>query len=71
MLLRMSILDTTEEIRIKANKYGQYRYVSKESGVGREWLCKFAVGAIPNPTVGNVAKLEAFFKKTSTTNECS
>jgi hypothetical protein len=65
----MDILDITEKIRKKARENGQYKHVSEISGVSKEWLCKFAVGAIPNPTVGNVAKLEAFFKRKSS-DEC-
>lgn len=64
----MGILEITEKTRKEAKAYGQYKYVSEKSGVGKEWLCKFAVGAIPNPTVGNVAKLEAFFKKKSSSD---
>jgi hypothetical protein len=66
----MGILDITEKTRKEAKAHGQYKYVSEMSGVSKEWLCKFAVGAIPNPTVSNVAKLEAFFKRKSS-NECS
>lgn len=64
----MSILETTESVREEAKKYGNYRHVATVSGVGYQWLSKFAVGSIPNPTVNNVAKLEAFFKKKTAEN---
>jgi len=57
----MNILNTVESIRSKAKQAGNYRRVSSECGVGYEWLAKFAVGAIKNPTVENVAKLEKHF----------
>jgi hypothetical protein len=57
----MNILDRTQEIRIKTKKFGRYRFVSEKSKVSYEWLCKFAVGKITNPTVENIHKLEQFF----------
>jgi hypothetical protein len=57
----MSILSVTEKVRARAKSFGRYDYVAKESGVGYQWLTKFSVGSIKNPTVANVAKLERFF----------
>lgn len=62
MMLSMDILEITEEVRKAAKAYGHYRLVAAKSGVGYEWLAKFSSGAIPNPTVANVARIEAFFK---------
>jgi len=59
----MSILEITENTRKAARDYGQYRLVAQQSGVGFQWLTKFSTGAIANPTVENVARLEAFFKR--------
>lgn len=57
----MNILNRTQEIRDKTRSYGRYRFVADKSNVSYEWLCKFAVGKIINPTVENVYKLEQFF----------
>ena len=59
----MNILDKVKYIRIAVQKRGRYRIIAKESGVGYEWLTKFASGSIKNPTVINIAKLELYFKK--------
>jgi hypothetical protein len=40
---------------------GDYRFIADKSGVNLYWLQKFAIGAIPNPGVQNIAKLESFF----------
>jgi predicted transcriptional regulator len=58
----MNILQRTEEIRKKAQAYGQYRDVAEKSGVGYEWLAKFAAGKIKNPGVDKVSSLEDFFR---------
>jgi hypothetical protein len=58
-----NIIERTNEIRDRAKKYGKYRHVSRESGVGYEWLVKFAAGKIGNPRVESVSALEDFFKK--------
>lgn len=62
----MNILDRTQEIRDMTKKFGRYRLVAEKSTVSYEWLCKFAVGKIINPTVDNVFKLEQFFLNNET-----
>ena len=57
----MNILQHVEIIRTKAIEFGEYRQVSEKAGVSFHWLQKFSCGVINNPTVDNVAKLEAFF----------
>lgn len=57
----MNILSITEKIRSQTREFGKYRYVAEVSGVSYEWLVKFAVGKISNPTVENINKLEKFF----------
>jgi len=57
----MNISEKVEVIREAAKLNGNYRVLAKKSGVAYEWLSKFSTGAIQNPTVGNVAKLESFF----------
>jgi transcriptional regulator with XRE-family HTH domain len=64
----MNILQRTEEIRKKAQEYGQYRDVAEKSGVGYEWLTKFASGKIKNPGVDKVSSLEDFFRDPSGSN---
>jgi hypothetical protein len=59
----MDIITKVEFIRDQVKGHGLYRVLAEKSGVSYEWLCKFAVGAINNPTVGNVAKLEKFFNQ--------
>lgn len=65
----MKILSHTAEIRDMTKKYGQYRYVADKSGVSYEWLCKFSVGKIKNPTIENVHKLELFFMSIENVND--
>jgi hypothetical protein len=67
----MNILSRTDEVREKAKNYGRYRYVADQSGVGYEWLVKFATGKIPNPRVDNVSALEDFFKNHEKVQEIS
>jgi hypothetical protein len=57
----MKILNTVSELRAKALRLGNYRVTAKNAGVDESWLAKFAVGAAPNPTVKNLAKLEDYF----------
>ncbi|RLA20982.1 MAG: hypothetical protein DRQ62_09920 [Gammaproteobacteria bacterium] len=64
----MEILNLVESIREKAKAYGNYQLVADNSGVGYQWLSKFATGAIQNPTINNVAKLEVFFQENNCAN---
>jgi hypothetical protein len=59
----MKILEHVNQIRSQIKSIGNYQIVADHSGVSYHWLNKFAVGKIPNPTVGNVAKLEIFLSK--------
>jgi hypothetical protein len=59
----MNILERTEHVRKKAKQFGRYRFVADESGVGYEWLTKFARGTIKNPRVDNIDALDKFFNK--------
>lgn len=59
----MGILEKTSQLKEIAQKHGNYREVSKESGVNFHWLQKFAAGHIDNPQIKNVAKIEAYFDK--------
>lgn len=61
----MQILKLVSDIRVQVKNKGDYRTVAQESGVGYEWLAKFAVGAIKNPTIDNVSKLERYFESAS------
>jgi len=58
----MDILDKVKQIRLTVMNRGKYRVIAEESGVGYQWLTKFASGVIQNPTVINIAKLETYFK---------
>jgi len=62
MILPMDIIDRTNEIKIYLKNSGDYRYVAQHTGVGYHWLVKFANGAIANPGVQNISKLDSFFK---------
>lgn len=66
----MRILDHVKSIQRKAKEVGNYRFVAKQSGVGYEWLSKFSRGLYPNPTVENVAKLEAYFLDNENFSDC-
>lgn len=57
----MNIMQRVEQIKQIAEERGDYRAVADKSGVTFHWLQKFAIGAIPNPSVKNIAKLEQFF----------
>lgn len=57
----MRIRDRVEIIRTKVREHGNYRVLAKNALVGYEWLTKFSVGVIKNPTVDNVARLEEYF----------
>lgn len=57
----MNAKEKTEIIRRKVKELGNYRVVSEKSGVNYDWLTKFSRGAIINPTIDKVAKLEEFF----------
>jgi len=57
----MDIEKLVLDIRGKVKKHGKYREIALSSGVGYEWLAKFAAGAVDNPTVNNVAKLQIYF----------
>jgi hypothetical protein len=59
----MGILEKTDFLRGRVLEHGQYNRVAEKCGLNFHWLQKFAIGSIQNPTVGNVAKLEAFFEK--------
>jgi hypothetical protein len=67
----MTILERTEQLRQKAKQFGRYRFVSDQSGVGYEWLTKFASGKIENPRVDNIAALEKFFKEHSSSDKAA
>lgn len=64
----MDIIKITENVRDKAKAFGRYRFVAGKSGVSYEWLVKFAVGKIPNPTIENINKLIVFFNDHDTSN---
>ena len=59
------IKDRANEIKIKAKSHRRYREVSEKTGVGYEWLVKFANDRIDNPGIENIAKLESFFSQVS------
>lgn len=61
----MSIIEKTNRLRDEVKKYGNHKEVCRLSGVNFHWLCKFAAGEIDNPTIKNVAKIEAFFSQQS------
>lgn len=58
----MNILDRVESVRKQARCAGSYRVIAEKSGVGYEWLAKFARGAIVNPSVDKIHKLEQYFE---------
>lgn len=51
------IKEKTEEIRARVKAKGGYQLLAG-NGLTYHWIQKFACGAIKNPTVDNVAKLE-------------
>jgi len=57
----MKIKDKVQAIRELTKKHGQYEKLAKRSGVGYQWLTKFATGSIDNPTLSNIDKLEQYF----------
>jgi len=57
----MFIDQKLERIRVLSKEYGRYAELAKKAGVNKHWLPKFAQGAIKNPTIGNVSRLERFF----------
>jgi len=59
----MSIIETTNRLRDEIKKHGNHKEISRLSGVNFHWLCKFVTGEIENPTIKNVAKIEAYFSK--------
>lgn len=65
----MTIIDTTNQLREAVKQHGKHKDISRLSGVNFHWLCKFATGEISNPTINNVAKVEAFFNKIQPTSE--
>lgn len=58
----MIILQHVKTLQQKVREHGNYRAISKNSGVGYHWLCKFAAGSIANPGVENISRLEVFFE---------
>ena len=61
----MKIIEHTQEIRKMTKEFGRYRFVAEKSDVGYEWLCKFSVGKVKNPTIDKIHKLEEFFLNNS------
>ena len=59
----MSILETVSYLRSLVVQTGDYRSLADSTGVSYHWLQKFACGLMSNPTVQNLAKVEAYFKK--------
>ncbi len=58
----MKILQHVETLKNLTAQHGNYRRVAELSGVNFHWLQKFAIGAIQNPTIENIAKLQEFFE---------
>ena len=59
----MNILEVAEDVRQNIRRSGSYRKLAIESGVGFEWLNKFANKRILNPGIKNVARLDLYFKR--------
>lgn len=62
--MHMKITQKVSWIREQVKDHGNYRLLAVKASVGYEWLTKFASGAIDNPTIRNVDKLEDFFTRT-------
>lgn len=60
------IREKTEAIRAAVRARGNYHELAVD-GLSYHWIQKFACGAISNPTVENVAKLEQVLKSTCAT----
>lgn len=60
--LRMDIKGHVKNLRAQLNQHGDFGRVADQSGVTYAWVIKFARGTIDNPTVENIAKLEAYFQ---------
>jgi hypothetical protein len=58
----------TEEIRARVRSAGGYqRFIDR--GLSYHWIQKFACGAIKNPTINNVAKLEDRLNEIESSND--
>jgi len=67
----MSINQSVKNLRDRLVDHSGLNGVAEKSGVTYSWLIKFSRGTIKNPTVANVAKLEAYFDKQNDTNDLS
>ena len=57
----MSISERVKQIRELVKEQSSLRILAETSGVSYAWVIKFSNGSIANPTIENIAKLEAYF----------
>lgn len=56
----MTLLEETRQM-LQRDK-GDWPTTAKETGLGREWLAKLSQGAISDPGVNKIEKLNAYLK---------
>lgn len=67
----MRFLEAANALREKARQHGKYKEVGEKTGVNYHWLQQFACGAIKNPTINNLDKIESFYEDSDSQTEAA